>query len=306
MWASRPAEVSSPIFNTYDALKSSREPVKLDTEPRFVTFTTGVEGDAQRNFISLAPLLQSLDRPLTVYYDGLVVLPGEWPLDQAPVFDDASGTSGRWGGQAFKNLLRNPSAESAWLRLRPEIDRLGARLLPDKGSNQPSVTLYYLLDNAGAGMFQRFSAQVLFRTFWARFGWGNVPLMTSWPYWVILGSMLVGLIGAIVSAWRQRKVFPWSAALLLGLALFLVWLQAFLRGANYATQLRAIYYPTARYAYPVIIPMMLLLNLGWYELGRFLEFRLHAPRRGLEIFFVAGWLTLNLYAILSIANFYYL
>ena len=305
VWANRPVMANLPVFNTFSALKSSSEAVNLTPNPQFFAFSFPVEGDAQRNFISLTPLIQALDTPAEVYYDGLVVVPGSWPLDQTPVFDDPSGSSGVWGGQPFQNLLRNASAESSWMRLRPMIDRFGAEFLPDRGANQPSVSLYYLLDVAGEWRFQKLSAQVLFRTFWARFGWGQVPLMLGWSYWLLLTAMLVGIAGAAVLIWRKRKLLPWSALLFLGLAMGGLWLETFLRGSNYPTQLRAIYYPTARYAFPAIIPTMLLLNAGWYEIGRFLYRSLNISDKVLSIFYVAAWVIFDVYAVLSIAQFYY-
>jgi hypothetical protein len=234
----------------------------------------------------------------------VVVLPGKWPLNQAPVFADASGHSGAWGGQAFRNLLRNSSAETAWMRLRPGVDALGARILPDKGVNQPSVSLYYLLDTTATWPFQRVSAQRLFRTFWASFALGHVELLHSWSYWVILAAAVLGLAGAILAIWRLRKTFPWREVVFLGLALLWGWLQTFLRGANYPTKLWPIYYPTARYAYPVIIPCMLLLNMGWYELGRVIKLTLRLPVKALEAGYILAWMVFNLYGILSIASFY--
>lgn len=304
MWASRPVKATSPSFNTFSALKTTNQPVELDEKPRFVAFTAQVEGDASRNFVSLAPFAGPVDEPVTVFVDGVTLAEGSWPLDQAPVFDGVDGRKGTWGGLPFANLLRNPSAEARWLRLRPWVDAAGVRILPDEGANQPSVSLYYMLDTAAAWPFQRLSAQVLFRTWWARFGWGHIPLMQPWAYWIISAAMLAGLFAAILAMLRLRVRFPWSAALLLGLALLGVWLQTFLRGANYPTQLRAIYYPTARYAYPVIIPSLLLLNLGWYEIGRSLKIHLHLPGRALSASYVLAWLAFNLYAILSIARYY--
>jgi hypothetical protein len=146
---------------------------------------------------------------------------------------------------------------------------------------------------------------VLFRTFWARFGWGHVPLMQSWPYWIILGVVIAGVIAALVAVWRWRKVFPWSVALFLCLALFGLWLVTFLRGANYPVQLRAIYYPTARYAFPVVIPALLFLNLGWYEIGLFIKNSLKVPSRWLSLAYILSWVYLNYYAMISIAQYYY-
>jgi hypothetical protein len=304
IWADAPVTASAPLYNSYNALEKASRVVELTTSPQFFAFQASLGGDAQRNFVSLAPLIQPLAAPLKVYYDGLVVAEGQFPLDQAPEFDDPSAQSGAWGGAPFRNLLRNASAETSGLRLRPWVDRIGVRILPDKGANQPSVTLYYLLDQAGAGQFQRTSLQVLFRTFWGRFGWGHVPLLHPWAYGLVLAAVLLGLAAALAAMIRLRKNFPWAAVVLLGLALLVLWLQTILRGSNYATQLRAIYYPTARYAFPVIIPSLLFLNLGWYEAGRWLKRLARLPDGFLPIAYTAAWLLFDLYALLSIALFY--
>ena len=306
MWASRPVQATSPIFNTYNGLKNAYKLVDLNETPQYIAYTFPVPGNTERNFISLRPLVKQVDEPVTVYFDGIVVLPGSWPLDQPPVFNDINGKSGTWGGKPFENLIRNGSAEASWVRLRPWVDQLGVRILPDKGSNQPSVMLYYLLDTAAAWPFQQISAQVLFRTFWARFGWGHVPLMQSWPYGLILVAMLLGLVGASFAIWHSRRRLNWPVVALLALAFLGVWIMAFMRGANYPTLLRAIYYPTARYAFPVIIPSMLLLNVGWYEVGRAIRNRLRWPAKVFKIGYILTWAVFDLYALLSIAKYYYL
>jgi hypothetical protein len=305
MWSSRPVQANAPIFNTFNGLKSTQELVNLDETPQFFAYTVPVAGNAERNFISLKPLVQQVNEPLTIYYDGIVVLPGRWPLDEQPVFSDVNAKSGTWGGQPFENLIRNGSAEASWMRLRPWVDQLGVRILPDKGSNQPSVTMYYFLDTAAAWPFQRLSVQVLFRTFWARFGWGHVPLLQSWPYALILVAMLAGLVGAIFAIWRLRRRLNWPVFVLLSLAFSGVWILAFMRGANYPTQLRAIYYPTARYAYPAVIPSMLLLNVGWYEVGKAAKNWLHWRGNVFKIGYILAWVIFNSYALFSIAKYYY-
>lgn len=54
-----------------------------------------------------------------VVYNGMIMVEGEFPLDQPPTFFDASLKSGTWGGRTFTNLLKNPSAESTWWQASP-------------------------------------------------------------------------------------------------------------------------------------------------------------------------------------------
>lgn len=54
-----------------------------------------------------------------VMYNGMIMIEGEYPLDQPPTFFDASLNGGTWGGRTFINLLKNPSAESTWRQASP-------------------------------------------------------------------------------------------------------------------------------------------------------------------------------------------
>ena len=54
-----------------------------------------------------------------VVYNGMIMVEGEYPLDQPPTFFDSSLKSGTWGGRTFTNLLKNPSAESTWWQASP-------------------------------------------------------------------------------------------------------------------------------------------------------------------------------------------
>lgn len=305
IWASSPNQASTPVFNTFNGSQGLRQVVAINETPVFFAFTAQIPGDAQRNWLTLSPLVNKLEAPVTFYYDGLVVLEGSWPLDQPPSFDNSDGRTGEWGGERFTNLVRNPSAESAWLRLKPWVDRIGRRVLPDPGVNTPSVTMYYFLDWAGSRLIQANAISHLFRTYWARFGWGHVPLLQGWSYWIVLAFTVVGVIGAVVAVWRLRRKIPWNVAVFLGFALLGTWTMTIGRGSNYPVHLRPIYFPTARYAYPVVLPSMLLLNLGWYETSRSLVRRLRLPRRVASALYIIALVAFDLYAILSIASYYY-
>ncbi len=305
MWASRSIKASTPVFNTFDGSEALHQVVDLTQTPTFFAFSVDVPGNAERNWLTLSPYLGAVNEPVTVYYDGLVVLEGSWPLGQPPSFDNPDGRAGEWGGKRFTNLVRNPSAESAWLRLKPWVDRIGMRMLPDPGVNTPSITLYYFLDWVGSRVIQFDVINHLFRTYWARFGWGHVPLKHSWSYLILLIATLLGVFGAGAAVWRLRHKLPWNVAIFLGLALLGTWMMTFARGSNYPIQLRPIYIPTARYAYPVVIPTMLLLNLGWYEVSRDLVNWLRLPMRVASAFFISALLLFDIYAILSIFLHYF-
>ncbi|MBK8418354.1 hypothetical protein [Candidatus Villigracilis saccharophilus] len=82
-------------------------------------------------------------------------------------------------------------------------------------------------------------------------------------------------------------------------------MQTFLRGISSLIG-PEIFIPVARYAYPVIIPTMLMLNAGWLEIAYFLERWVHlSPRVKLWVY-ALFFLGLDLASVYSIAYYYYI
>lgn len=307
MWASRPIEARSPELYVYAKGKGYRRPVSLTTQPQFFAFTTRLGRDTVRSWVILEPVPGKQDSPLEIYFDGLVLAEGAFPVDQAPIFESHSSTVGIWGGLQFTNLLRNASAEVSGPIVRNWADRLGERFLPGASFDSLSLTLYSLLDRPAAGWYYLNTFKNLGRTFWAVFGWNGVYLLGSNPYRPLAWITGIGLAGAVLAAWCLRKRLPWEVIFLFAVALLLVWGFAMLRGSNYIF-LRTGFYPAARYVYPAVIPAMLAFVGGWVflldqTLGRWL--RKVNPHR-------SSWLTyspmilflfgLNVYSLISMAQ----
>jgi hypothetical protein len=88
----------------------------------------------------------------------------------------------------------------------------------------------------------------------------------------------------------------------MGFATVAIWGSTLVRGINFL--FGGTFLPAARYAYPAIIPTMILLSLGLLELLRLTGHWLHIPARwqiGIYILFFIG---LDLLSIYSIYTFY--
>jgi hypothetical protein len=204
-------------------------------------------------------------------------------------------------------LIRNPSAEQIGLRLRPTFDNLGAAILPD--SVRPSLLLTYYSDWRGAGWYYQATAGNLLRTFWAKFGWGHVPLPGNKPYRLLGWVTLAGIAGALVAILRyidRLERFPWAAMVVLSTTLAIAWLGTFSRGAIYMGIPR-LYIPVARYVYPAIIPSLLVLTTGWFTFLNFVakrlplkRFRDYLPNATFLLFFV----TLDVVSIFALVGYY--
>jgi hypothetical protein len=299
MWADRPAELRTPNLHLYETNQDLFRVVPVGVEPAFIAFTETISAPSWRAWIELAPLAAADPAPLQVYYDGVVLAEGSFPTTQPPQFTGSQASAGVWGGQPFVNLVRNASAESAGVRVRLWADRLGASILPDQ--TRPSWITGVLMDLRGAGWFHRELGWYMFRSFWGRFGWGHVLMLGSRPYRVLAIITGLALAGAAAFLWRRRRLLSLEMLAFLGLAAAAAWIMTLVRSENYV--LLRIYYPPARYAYPAIIPMLLLLHTGWSELYRPIQRRL--PRSlGLVLYSILMSIPL-LWGLVSIWVYYH-
>jgi len=306
MWSSRPVDVRSPEIFVYAKGKGYRRPVSLTTQPQFFAFTTRLGRDTVRSWVILEPTRSVQDAPLEIYFDGLVLAEGAFPVDQAPIFESPAAQSGIWGGTKFSNLLRNASAEVSGPIVQPWVDGLGERFLPGTGFESLSLTLYSVLDRPAAGWYYLNTFKNLGRTFWAVFGWNGVYLSGTNPYRPLAWITWIGLAGAVLAAWRYRTRLSWGGVFFFAVALLLVWVFAMLRGSNYIF-LRTGFYPAARYVYPAVIPAMLAFVGGWVTLldltlGRWLHKENSKPKWLIYLPLIGFFFGLNVYSLISMTQ----
>ena len=305
IWADEPARVRTPTLGTGIGLNF--QTVDVGVEPTFFSFTSTVPTTQNtRLWVGLNPANNKVD--ISLYYDGLVLVEGNFPVDEPPDFDNLDGTGGTWGGQKFDNLLRNASAEEGGFRVTPWVDNLGAQFLPDQ--TRPSSILTYLSDWRGVGWHYRLTVERLLRTFWAKFGWAHISLIGNRPYQLLAVFSAIGVVGFAV--WfsgqiiRKKGKVPWDIVVLFASQLLIVWGGTISRGVIYLGNNR-LYLPVARYAYTAIIPTMLILALGWLELLNLIFKGIRLPRNSAALrgsIWVGFLLILDIWSILSIYRYY--
>jgi len=313
MWASQAVTVNGPMLVSDQPLSSTA--VTIGTQPAFFAWPATIGADAQAAWVLVQPsLADDPARPVTVYYDGLVLASGLRPAGTPPVFADLGATQGSWGGQPMVNEVRNGTLQEASLRVRPWVEHLATRLAGAYLS--PSVLLGAVLDSRATGSFYLATAVRLFRTFWGAFAWGNVALSPNW-YILLRYATLLGIAGGVA---RLSQGFgglsrPHQLALIwLGVAVLAIWTEVLLRGLFTVLDPR-LYIPTARYAYPAMIPSMLLLVAGWsYQPWRSERLASRWPQAQLRltrlwqklwpVLFCAAFLVLDLQSIWTTLAYY--
>lgn len=271
--------------------------ITLTPTPTFVSWTFAVPAETRiLQYFFLAQPPNDEDRPLQVFLDGAVLVKGAFPEDTAPVFDNAGAQTGVWAGTRFTNLVRNASAELGWPYARAWFHQM----IVDYTRRSPTSLVATLFDveRTWEIVSQR-GAFLPFDSFVVTFAWGHVRL--SDPLWLYLyrSVALVSLVGCAI--WFVRHARHASVALRAILVLFalvalLVWGNTFLRPFPMLDGVFVL--PAARYAFPAILPTMLVLIGGWWALWP------KTMRNGGTLIIIAGLLVLNLAAIRTIWLFY--
>jgi hypothetical protein len=288
MWADQPALVDSPKLSTEEVLLYNRE--NVNTFPEYYAYHFFVPPGSQRISITLDPHMKDTPEGTRVFYDGFTLIEGIHDANQPPVFSDEAGDRGAWNGVPFVNLIRNGSIEKSQPRLNPRLDDLGAKFTGDNA--RPSLIMLAIADWKANWKIHYWTLARLVRTYYAKFGWGSIPILQGhYPYrWIGILSLL-SLVGAAVQALLNRSRIDWAVVSLLLIVIGVSWMAAFVRPSIYLNR-ASIYFPVARYVYPVVIPTTILLSYGWLLISKPVAWagRLISHTQGDKPF--SGWRTL--------------
>lgn len=286
LWSDVTQTMQMPALHFYfygqpdNPLGASRA-VSITPQPAWQTLTMRVPAGVRYGNVTWQPAQISG----TVFMDELVLVAGEHPMETPANL------------AAMPNALRNGSAEQAWPWLRPAVQARITNLFSDPLRYN---FLMSPLDSAGAGHYYALAARLLFETFWARFSWAQVAVPPAVFTLLLLFSGIS--VALTLMTWpRWRRWLRADQAVVMGLALLALWALAVLRGTPLLDVLT--FLTVARYAFPAIIPTLLVLLLGWSEVAALLADR----PRALRIFALAAaglGLALAVGSLLTIVRFF--
>jgi hypothetical protein len=271
------------------------ETIEISTTPSFRWLLVNIPENVERLTVSLkAP---SYDREGEVFYDEVMLVKGDLGAlltEDASLEDDIHQT----GDLSKSNLLSNPSFEQAWLRILSSVDQRLASWL----QFEPSQVLSSLSDIKVSKWYYQATLENLFRTFWAKFGWGHILLVGEKPYRILLLATLLSITGIVIGTWRMRRSISIEILFFIGITLLALLAAAVGRGIG--SLFGTIFIPGARYVYPGIIFFAFLLCFGWRELIQLLKKRLHIPATYLYSVYIVSFVFLDIYSIYSIMHYY--
>jgi hypothetical protein len=295
MWADNPTRAYLPGLRLDGA--QQHQIAEIGRRPQYYTYTTTLPSDLAQMIVMVSPGYEP-EHGGRVYYDGITLVEGDYSASGEPVARNTDASKLVWNSSIVKNYIRNASAESGWFFLSPRLTRLLDYYIPGRSDLYVSL----LQDWRSANWYYRLTFLNLHQTFWGKFGWGHVPLQPVVLYPVLALISISGLVFAPVRLSRQRRELNLGAYLYLFISAAIIWFFTILRGLTSITEI--LFIPSARYAYPAIIPTILAFNLGWLEIIRWLRMDKNASR--LAGIFLLTFLLLAVLAIYSIIHYYYL
>jgi hypothetical protein len=299
MWADKPITVRAPMIK-HVQYTSTRD-IEIGIKPKFYAYSATIPDDISEVRVLIEPLYQASPTNNTIYYDGIIIARGEYPLDETPKFTNPDGTEGQWGKGTFKNQVKNGSAENVWPRLRKKVVSAILKVFP----LNPSWLFSALLDWPNGKWYYKTTALNLNQTFWAKFGWGHISINGDTTYLILEIITLLGVVGALVRGVRLRREMKWDIFVFITLSFLTVWGFTIIRGLSSTEVIgQTLFIPAARYAFPAIIPTLLLLNLGWLEIMQQAERWLNIPIKIQYAIYMIAFLGLDILSIISIIRYY--
>ena len=256
--------------------------IPVNSLPAFHSYTVTVPANAGRLWLAL---LSPQSISATVLYDDIVLT--------------QSG-----GNTSFHNAVRNPSAELGAIRFKDSVRDLVGYLLSLDINHLTGA----LLDPATGHDYFESTANNLAQTFWARFGWGNVtmvypslyPLLNALMVISIFCSLYVVLSKRTHRSLNQDQHSKSHVLFMLALLTVAIWGAAFTRGVF--SLLSFWWIPGARYVYPTVVPMLLMIIGGWHSLAA--QSSSSRVRQNGPILIVSFFVCLNVLSLFSITHFF--
>ena len=237
-----------------------RQSIEATSTPTFFAHTYQIPDDTQVVYYSFwANNVEERSEPFQLYLDDAFLIAGELSEEELASVEPNSVPT----AIQEHNLIRNPSAEQTWLRLRPWTHALVVKAL----RRSPSYIFNALVDiqKSGPLIFGRV-APFLIYDFFAAFAWGHVRLDAQWIsfFYFLIAIALIGSIRGLITYKQQPDQSRYPTLFFLALTVFIVWGATLMWPLPYQWARTPL--PSARYLYTSIIPTAFIFAGGWWAL----------------------------------------
>ena len=299
IWADEPTQLELPIiqYRTPDGLATSPlQNVQVGTTPIFYTTTLYIPHEANHTW--LTPLPTFPENIHHIYYDGFVLAEGEY-TSTPPEFENENLLSGVWDEKSFSNIIRNPSAEHAWIGVNET-----SHFLKLRSYIEPSLYLQTIQDSQGFGWYYRASLSTLFQSFWGQGAGTEIPLVGGFSYNILKIISILALLGSVLYISKAPILFTRPEMLFMLIIMLVIWVPTFFRGTYWVFYFVPLV-PYARYAFPAFIPTLLLISAGILKILQWITIQYKLEKSFPSLAFQTFMFSLAIYAIFSFGGYFY-
>jgi len=302
MWADRPTEAYLPrimFINSKGQRWVEAKLVNITQQPTFYAYKVRLPIDISRAYIAIKPF-KNIDQVGIINISNPVVVAGVYDPKTSPQFNDQTARQGNWAGKPFTNLVRNAGTINSWPKFRDYVymiaDAIDYRLAEGIGH------VIYTLDFKGTSWYSTSTLSVIFRSFWAKFGWGEITLMGAKPYRPFYIAMVIMVVGCILGVKKKSSWSGLQIALWLGINIILSLGYAWFTGISMDSYIDRAYIPVARFIFPSILAILSFFTFGW----SFWMTLIHSKYRWIGYaIYVVLFLALDVLSVMTVYAYYW-
>lgn len=244
VWADQETDINYPQIGRLDLPKVLLSDQKLHIKTEPTLFSVSIEMP-KREYIAWLSFFGS--ESTAVYWDDIALI-----AEPSAELIGSEGTD--------INVVRNSSIETGFPKNKELVDRLLAKAELNTSMSQ----IVQLFDYDSVGWYLSTTAIIIFKGFWAGFGWGAVPVIGKYAYEMLLVFTFLTGLTSIFFIVKQFKLLPKPVVILFLIIVTTQLVNVFARGAG--SWYLSPYYPRARYFYPSIVSLVIFFVYGIYRI----------------------------------------
>ncbi len=300
IWADEPVNVRFPVIQQLYAdsdIVFHQGPIHLSTTPQFFAFNAEIPETVDR--VSWIRFFTVKRAEISIYYDGIVLLPDEIAFDRGPMFLDKNAEVVENEDKTYQNLVRNGSGEKKWPMFSTRFQKLLFNPL-----NFNATKLFLLVDFQSISWYFKIFVTTFFRSFWGVFGWGEVPMLGNRPYRVFIVLSGVVVLGMLLELFLRKRQLSYKALILILTVIFFQFVMVSIRGLGSWFVSSNPMIPLARYFFPVLIPVGILTCSGLNRFFCFIQEKIKVPLLVGRTIYILGFGMIISWALLSIVRYF--
>lgn len=261
IWADKSVTVQLPYLlvkeRNHAGVAIAQEQAEISTRPELYYSEVLFPSETTSIYAALSPQIQK-DQDNMVYIHAPFLLPADEITEEGFFTQETLTDIAEFSEIYDRNIIRNSYQRFGWPRFSPFIYN---KLIKGNYQLQELPGFLYILDIKANAWYLRYSTAHIFRTFWAKFGWGNVNLLGRNPYRWILIPLIFWLAGSLFHFINNINKVNWRLFVFSLLSLSILFLFALFAGFAMGP-LAFSPIPVARFLYPGILVFATILIAG--------------------------------------------